>query len=208
MGEARNGRNREHEDERQTGEKDVERDFVRRLLPLRPFDERNHAVEEGRSRRSRNADLDPVGKNAGAAGHGRAIAATLADHGRGLAGDRRFVDRGDAIDNIPIARDEVAGLDEERDRPASGPTPGPARCESPSGDETFRDRVGARLAQCRRLRLAAAFGHGFREIREKQCDPEPQPDLKGEPQRPRLPRSRGRGDIGSSSARSQPRRRT
>ncbi|MGH6811948.1 MAG: hypothetical protein ACREDM_06220 [Methylocella sp.] len=34
--------------------------------------------------------------------------------------------------------------------------------------------------QCRGLRLAAAFGHSFREIRKKQGDPEPEPNLKRE----------------------------
>jgi hypothetical protein len=46
----RDRRCREHEDQRQAGEEDVERDLVRRLLPLGALDQRDHAVEEGRAR--------------------------------------------------------------------------------------------------------------------------------------------------------------
>ena len=44
------GDDREQKDDRQAGEQDIERDLVRRLLTLRPFDERDHPVEEGVSR--------------------------------------------------------------------------------------------------------------------------------------------------------------
>ena len=37
---------REQEDDRQPGEQDVQRDLVRRLLPLGALDQRDHAVEE------------------------------------------------------------------------------------------------------------------------------------------------------------------
>ena len=37
----------DQEHDRQAGEQDVERDLVRRLLPLGAFDERDHAIEEG-----------------------------------------------------------------------------------------------------------------------------------------------------------------
>ena len=58
------------------------------------------------------AHLDPVGDDAGAAGDGRAVAAGFADHRRGFAGDRGFVDRGDALDDLAVGRDDVAGLDQ------------------------------------------------------------------------------------------------
>ena len=41
---------REQEDDRQPGQQDVERDLVRRLLPLGAFDERDHPVDEGVAR--------------------------------------------------------------------------------------------------------------------------------------------------------------
>ena len=52
-------------------------------------------------------------KHAGAAGDGRAVAAALADHRRRFAGDRRLVDRGDALDHLAVGRDQVAGLDQD-----------------------------------------------------------------------------------------------
>ena len=47
-GEAREGDDRDHEDERQAGEQDGQRDLVRRLPALGAFDHGDHAVEEGR----------------------------------------------------------------------------------------------------------------------------------------------------------------
>ena len=110
---ARDGRGREHEDDGQADQQDVERDLVRRLLPLGAFDQLDHAVEEGRAGRRGDAHLDPVGQHLRAAGHGRAVAAGLADDRRGLAGDRRLVDRGDALDHLAVGRDGVAGLDQD-----------------------------------------------------------------------------------------------
>ena len=46
----------EQEDERERGEQDGERDFVRRLLALRAFDQGDHAVEKGLARFDRDAD--------------------------------------------------------------------------------------------------------------------------------------------------------
>ena len=46
----------------------------------------------------------------GAAGHGAAVAAGLADDRRALAGDDRFVDRRDALDDLAVAGDDVAGF--------------------------------------------------------------------------------------------------
>ena len=91
-------------------QQDVERDLVRRLLPLGAFDQRDHAVEERRAGRRRDADDDAVRDHGGAAGHRRAVAAGFADHRRGFAGDGRLVDRGDAFDHLAVAGDDVAGL--------------------------------------------------------------------------------------------------
>ena len=111
---ARDRRGREHEDDGQADQQDVERDLVRRFLPLGALDQRDHAVEEGRTRRRGDAHDDPVGNHGRAAGHRRAVAAGFADDGRGFAGDRRLVDRGDAFDHIAIAGDHVAGLDDDK----------------------------------------------------------------------------------------------
>ena len=48
-----------------------------------------------------------------AAGDRAAVAAGLADHRRGLAGDRRLVDRGDALDDVAVAGDDLTGLDDD-----------------------------------------------------------------------------------------------
>ena len=49
--------------------------------------------------------------------------------------------------------------------------------------DPVRDRFGPGLAQRVGLRLAAAFGHRFGEVREQHRKPEPERDLAGE-QRP------------------------
>ena len=54
-----------------------------------------------------------VGEHARAAGDRRAVAARLADHRRRLAGDRRLVDAGDALDDVAVARDHLAGHDDD-----------------------------------------------------------------------------------------------
>ena len=56
-------------------------------------------------------DLDPVREHARAAGDRGSIAAGLADDRRRLAGDRRLVHRRDALDDLAVGRDELAGLD-------------------------------------------------------------------------------------------------
>ena len=40
------GRDREHEDDRQRGQQDVQRDLVRRLLPVGALDQGDHPVDE------------------------------------------------------------------------------------------------------------------------------------------------------------------
>ena len=101
------------EGDRQPGEQDVERDLVRRLAPLGALDERDHAVEERLARLLRDLDHEPVGEQPRAAGDGRAVAAGLADHRRRLAGDRRLVDRADALDDLAVGRDDLARLDDD-----------------------------------------------------------------------------------------------
>ena len=89
---ARDGRGGEHEDDRQADQQDIERDLVRRLLPLGALDQPDHAIEEGRAGRGRDAHTDPIGQYLRAAGHRRAVAARLTDDRRGLAGDGCLID--------------------------------------------------------------------------------------------------------------------
>ena len=86
----------EQEDDRQTRQQNDQRDLIRRLLPLGALHQVDHAIEERLPWVRRDADDEVVGQHLGAAGDRRAVAARLADHGRGFSGDRRFVHRGDA----------------------------------------------------------------------------------------------------------------
>ena len=182
-GEARDGDDREEEDERQAGEQDVERDLVRRLLPLRALDQGDHAVEEGRARLGGDAHLDPVGEHLRAAGDRRAVAAAFADDRRGLAGDRRFVDRGDALDDLAVGRDEVAGLDQHDVAACAAGSPAPSvHLVADDVGQPLGDGLGLGLAQGLGLRLAAAFGHRLGEVGEQHREPEPERDLDGEAQ--------------------------
>ena len=95
----------EQEDDRQAGQQDRQRDLVRRLLPRRALDERDHAVEERLAGVGGDADDDVVGQHLRAAGDRRAIAAAFADDGRALAGDRALVDRRDAFDRLRRRRE-------------------------------------------------------------------------------------------------------
>ena len=117
-GKARDRHRGEDEDERHAGEQDVERDLVGRLLPHRALDQRDHAVEEGRALRRGDPHLEPVRGHARAARHRRAVAAALADDRRGFAGDRRFVDRGHALDHVAVARERCRRPRPGRRRPS------------------------------------------------------------------------------------------
>ena len=174
-------RHREDEDDRHAGQEDVQRDFIRRFLPLGAFDKPDHAVEEGRALRGGDAHDDPVGDHHRAARHRRAVAAELADNRRGFAGDRGFVHRGHAFDDVAIGWDQVARLDKDDvalfqlDRRDRRDLVMVARIGKLLGDHI---RLGR--PQARGLRLAAALGHRFREVREQHREPEPQDDLERE----------------------------
>ena len=175
----------DQEDDRHAREQDRQSEFVRRLLALGAFDERDHPVEEGRARRRRDAHLDPVGENRRAAGHGRAVAAGFADHRRGFTGDGGFVDRGDAFDDFAVGQDDLACLDQhdvadlEVERIHRLAYSAAAR----GIDEPFGHRVRTRAAQSIGLRLATAFGDGFGEIGEQHREPQPRGDLAAEQSR-------------------------
>ena len=83
-----------------------------------------------------DADDEPVGEHPRAAGDRAAVAAALADDRRALAGDGALVDRGDALDDLAVARDAR--------RPASTRTTSPLRSVG-RGDGLGRGRV-ARVA--------------------------------------------------------------
>jgi len=96
----------------ENAEDDGQRDLVRRLLTARPFDQRDHLVEEALTRLGRDLDHDVVGEDTSAASHARMIAARLPDHGSTLAGDCRLVDPGHALDDLSVGRDDLPCLDQ------------------------------------------------------------------------------------------------
>ena len=69
-----------------------------------------------------------------AAGDCRAVAARLADDGRGLAGDRRLVDRADTLDDLAVGRDDLAGFDDDDVAASAARRPGP---RAPSRSSAF-----------------------------------------------------------------------
>ena len=50
----------EQKNDGEAGQQNVQRDLIRRLLTLRAFDKRNHAIEKGLARIGRDADRDLV----------------------------------------------------------------------------------------------------------------------------------------------------
>ena len=165
----------EKEKNGETREKNVEGNFVGSFLTLCAFDETDHTVEEGLARICRDADFDFVGKNASAAGNGRAISAGFANNRSGFAGDGGFIDGSDAFDDFAVAGNHFAGGHQNEI----------ACFQLRAGDffftagcgEAASESFGASLAERFRLRFAAAFGHGFGEIGEKNGKPEPERDL-------------------------------
>ena len=163
------------EDQGQRDQQDAERDLVRRLAPLRALDQRDHPVEERLARFLGDLDHDPVREHPGAAGDRRAVAAGLADHRCRLAGDRRLVDRGDALDHRPVAGNRLARLDDDEiaaEQLGGGLLAAVAQA---------RGRLGAHRPQAPCLGAAATLGDRLGEVGEDDRQPEPDRDREGEP---------------------------
>ena len=111
----------------------------------------------------------------GAAGDGRAVAAGLADDGRGFAGDRGLVDRGDALDDVAVAGDQVAGLDEhDVARPQVERRDASRYAVRLSGSaRRFGHRLRARAAQRVGLGAPAPLGDRLGEVGEQHGEPQP-----------------------------------
>ena len=169
----------QQENQRQRRQQDGERDFVGRFLPLRAFDQRDHAVQETFAGIDGDADFDLVGEHARAAGDGAAVAAAFADDGRGFAGDGGFIHRGRAFDDIAVGGNDFARPARPRHRPLRRSV---ALTSStwPFLREAAGDGFHAGAAQGLGLGLAAAFGDGFGEIGEQHGEPEPERELRDE----------------------------
>jgi hypothetical protein len=98
---------------------------------------------------------------------------SLANDGRRLAGDRRFIDRGDAFKDLAVAGNDLVGFDQddiaqtklERVHPFDD-----AR-EIRRIDIALGAGVAAGAAQSVGLRLAAPFGDSLGEIGEQHREP-------------------------------------
>ena len=88
-----------------------------------------------------------------------------------------LVDRRDALDDGAVAGDDVARL--AHDDVALAQLGRRHRLLA-AVDDAARDGVGARLAQRRRLRLAAPLGDRLGEVGEEHGEPQPQRDLEDE----------------------------
>ena len=164
----------DHEDQGERREDQGEGDLVGRALAHRALHEGDHLVEERFTRVGGDANHDPVGEHEGAARHTGAVAAGLPDDGGRLAGDRRLVDRRDALDDLPVARNDLPGQHEHG-------VPGLQRGRGnlldppiPVGGQAKRWSVPAGPAQGLRLGLAALLGEGRREIGEEHGHEEPE----------------------------------
>jgi hypothetical protein len=92
-----------HENNRQTNQKNIECDFIRRLLALGALDELDHAIKKRRTGGRCNPNDNPVGNNRGPARDCRTVTTGFADNGRGLPGDGSLVDRRYAFDHVAVA---------------------------------------------------------------------------------------------------------
>ena len=165
----------DQEHDRQARQQDVQRNLIGRLLPLRALDERNHAVEEGLAGIGGDADADPVRQHPRAAGDRRPVSAGLPDDRRRLAGDRAFVHRRDALDDLAVGRDQLAGLD--ADEVALAQHRRGHAFERAVCPLALRHGFALRLAKRFSLRLAAPLGHRLGEVREQHRQPQPERDL-------------------------------
>ena len=170
-------RDHDHEDQRQRGQQDVERDLVGRLAPLGSLDQRDHAIEEGVPGLLGDFHDDPVGGHARATGDGAAVAAGLADHRRGLARDGRLVDRRDPLGDGAVAGDQLARLD--HDHVAASQLRGGLG----GAVAHRRDGLLAHRAQRVGLRAAASLGERLRHVGEDHRQPQPEGDRERVPRR-------------------------
>ena len=103
------GQRDQDKDDGKGHQEDLQSDLVRGLLARGTLDHRDHLVQEALAGLTGDLDDDPVGQHRGTAGNGRAVAAGLADHGGGLAGDGGLVNGGSALDDVAIAGNLLAG---------------------------------------------------------------------------------------------------
>ena len=172
-----NRRHGKNEDQRHAGKQDVQRNFVGCFLTLRPFDQCNHAIEKGVSFGRGDLHHNPVRQDTRSARDGRAVAPGFTDDRCTFAGNRSLVNRGDAFNNLPVGRDQIAGFNQHEITALQLRSGHFAPNLQFGAGHQLRFKVDLHPAQCVGLRFAAAFGNRLCEIGEQQREPEPQIDL-------------------------------
>ncbi len=126
-------------------------------------------------------DHEPVADQARPAGDRAAdVGPRLLEDGRGLAGDRGLVDEPDPLDDVAVAGDRLAFLDD--DDVALAQLRGADILEGPVGPSSVRGGLRAGLAQGGRLGATPRLGDGFGVGREQDGEPQPDRDLDREPE--------------------------
>ena len=170
------GHRRHEEDDRQAGQQDRQGDLVGRALALGALDERDHPVEERLARIGRDADDQPVADERRATGDRAAdVRPGLLEDRRGLARDRRLVDEADALDDVAVAGDRLALLDD--DDVALAQLGRADLLERAVRAAAVGRGLGARPAQRGGLGAAAGLGDGLGVGREQDREPQPDRDL-------------------------------
>ena len=162
------GDHHDQEDDGQGHQKGVQSDLVGGFLPGGTLYQSDHAVQKAVARLRGDADLQPVRHNGGAAGDGAEVAAALPDHGGGLAGDGGLIHRGDALNDLAVVGNDLAGADQDHI----------ALLQLAGGDDGLSAILVEQvclgillgLFQRGRLCLAPAFSHGLREVGKQNSD--------------------------------------
>ena len=169
---------RQQKDNCQARQQNAQRNLVRRLLPRGAFHQRNHAVEECLAGVRGNFHLDPVAQHLGAAGYGRAVAASLANHRSRFARNGRLVHRRHTFDHFAVAGNVVSGSN--IDDVARAQLPACNLLKAAVGHVALGHGLALGFAQRVGLRLTTAFGHGFSKVCKQHREPQPQSDLQVE----------------------------
>ena len=162
------------EDNGEDREEDRQCDLVRRLLPVGPFDEGDHPVDERLSSFRGDAHHDAVRQHLGATGDGGTVTTGFSNHRRRFTGDGRLVDRGDTFDDLAVGGDDVVGFTDDQ----------VALLEQRGGDQLFGavrtqpSSLGLRAHPSQRVRLGlpATFRHRLGEVGEHDRQDEPDSD--------------------------------
>ena len=97
--------------------------------------------------------------------------------GAGLAGDRRLVDRSNALDHLSVRGDGISGLDQDEIADLEVGAGHLLEISSICFGQELGLRLRALASQGVGLSLATTFGDGFRKVGEQHGEPEPKNDL-------------------------------